>query len=90
MAVTFTFTLGDQHSIWSNQTEHLEPPQILPEPPADGEGEDPLASLPLGSILQPLLLGEGSGEGRDAGSPSWLWWEGRLSSPSVSSAHAPL
>lgn len=54
--------LGDQHLIWFNQTEHLEPPQILPEPLAINEGEDPLVSLPPGSILPPLLLGGSSGE----------------------------
>lgn len=48
--------LGDQHLAWSNQAEHLEPPPILPH--SVSEGEDSLASLPPGSMLPALLLGE--------------------------------
>lgn len=61
--------LAHQHLVWFNQTEHLEPPQNLLELLTVTEGEDPLASLPPGSVLPAPLLGESSGEGRDASSP---------------------
>jgi len=50
--------LGDQHLVWFDPTEHLEPPQILPELLAVSDGEDPLVSLPPGPILPALLLGK--------------------------------